>query len=189
MLIQEYFNDSNQTLYRISKDSAIPYNTLKDLYTGKTKVQKASSETIYKLAKYFKVPMEEIMEPYVHERCDFSLFKSEVCHQLKSKGDKAFLVDVLQSGVIPKLFNRSWYPEAFFMLAMVDYLCRIHKYPLVENYNTFRHRKLEKPIYPVDVVLMDEALGTNKYRKEAYAKAIPEFKRFNLMEPDVRDVV
>lgn len=86
-------------------------------------------------------------------------------------------------------FKRSWYPEAFYMLSMVDYLCRIHNYPIVENYDTFRCGKLEKPVYPIDVVLMDEALGTNKYRIEANSKAIPEFKRFNLMEPDVRAIV
>lgn len=189
MLIQEYINNSNKTLYRVSKDSGLPYNTLKDLYTGKTKVQNASSETIYKLAKYFSVSMEEMMEPYVHERSDFSLYKSEVCHQLKRMGDKEFLIDVLKSGKIPMYFERAWYPEAFYMLAMVDYLCRIHKYPLVENYNTFRCRKLEKPIYPIDAVLMDKSLDTDKYRKEAYMKAIPEFKRFNIMEPEVRNVV
>lgn len=189
MLIQEYINNSNQTLYRISKDSEIPYNTLKDLYTGKTKVQKASSETIYKLAKYFHVSMEEMMEPYIHDRCDFSLFKSDVCHQLKNMGDKAFLADVLRKGAIPLFFDRSWYPEAFYVLAMVDYLSRIHKIPIVKDYNKYRCRKLEKPIYPLDAVMKDKAAGTDKYKKEAYLKAIPEFKKYNLMEPEVRDVV
>ncbi|MCC8081409.1 MAG: helix-turn-helix transcriptional regulator [Lachnospiraceae bacterium] len=189
MLIQEYINNSNRTLYRLSKEANIPYTTLKDLYAGKTKVQNVSVDTIYKLSQALDVPVEDLIEPYVHERADFFIFKGNVCHELKNLGDRKMIANILTDGCIPRYMKRGWYPEGFYMLAMLDYLCRENGIPKCTNYNEYRCYKLEKPIYPMDIELMSIRKNTDKYKREAEEKAIPEFRKYNLMEVEVRDAV
>ena len=86
-MLKEILKEKNFTMYKLSKMSGVPYSTISDICTGKTKLEKCSAETIYKVAKALKVTMEELLAPYVEERCSFELFKSNVCHRLKAKGD------------------------------------------------------------------------------------------------------
>ncbi len=125
-----------------------------------------------------------------NNRVCFSVFKSTICHILKESGDRKFLLDVLESNFISFLFDeKKWYVEGLYVLAMADYLCRILDLPIVANYNKYRSYKLHTPLYPVDVELRADLFKDDKYRKVAYDTAIPEFKRFNLIEPEVRNVI
>lgn len=51
----------------------------------------------------------------MEKRCSFELFKSNVCHWLKEEGDIDFLIQVLESDLILKYYNRKWYLESFFI--------------------------------------------------------------------------
>ena len=42
----------------------------------------------------------------MEKRCSFELFKSNVCHWLKEEGDIDFLIQVLESDLIRKYYNR-----------------------------------------------------------------------------------
>lgn len=57
----------------------------------------------------------------MEKRCSFELFKSNVCHWLKEEGDIDFLIQVLESDLIRKYYNRKWYLESFYLLGMLDY--------------------------------------------------------------------
>lgn len=50
----------------------------------------------------------------MEKRCSFELFKSNVCHWLKEEGDIDFLIQVLESDLIRKYYNRKWYLESFY---------------------------------------------------------------------------
>ena len=71
---------------------------------------------------------------------------------------------------------------------MVDYLSRINGLPVCTNYNDIRSKKLEKPYFPVGVVVSSVATGDESIKEKALADAIPEFLRFNIVESDVRNV-
>lgn len=58
----------------------------------------------------------------MEKRCSFELFKSNVCHWLKEEGDIDFLIQVLESDLIRKYYNRKWYLESFYLLGMLDYI-------------------------------------------------------------------
>jgi len=88
------------------------------------------------------------------KRADFECFKSGVCHQLVRMGDLVFLIDVLQSGEIRELFNRKWYAESLYLLAMVDYISRINDVPLCNEYDDLRCLRLSKRIYPSSIIAM-----------------------------------
>ena len=60
----------------------------------------------------------------MEERQRFELFKSNVCHMVKNMGDLAFIKGLLESKEIRRYYDNKWYPESFYLLAMLDYLCR-----------------------------------------------------------------
>lgn len=188
-MIKEILKEKNFTMYKLSKMSGVPYSTISDICTGKTKLEKCSAETIYKVAKVLKVTMEELLAPYVEERDTFEIYKSNVCHRVKALGDVEFVIEVLETDSVRKYHKRRWYPECFYMLAMLDYLSRINDIPLCEEYDDLRKYKLEEPIYPAGLLIADSVLKEKKIKEKAFEEAIPEFKRFNIIENEVRNVV
>lgn len=62
MTINQIINDRGMTKYRLAKLSGVPHATLNDICNGKTKIEKCSAETIYKLAQVLSVSMEFLIE-------------------------------------------------------------------------------------------------------------------------------
>lgn len=56
--IKEYMNLSDCTAYKLSKMTNISQATISDWFNGKTKPSLAS---IIKVAKYFNIPIEELL--------------------------------------------------------------------------------------------------------------------------------
>ena len=190
MLINEKLEKINMTKYRLSKDSGVPQATINDICSGKADLEKCSAGTLYKIAKVLGISIESILDSAKDDiRSSFEIFKSNTCHHVKDMGDLDFIVVVLESYEVRKLYNKHWYPEALYLLAMLDYLSRINEIPLCSKYNDLRMRKLEKPIYPVGVLLNSEVLKSDEPLRIAEKEAIPEFRRFNIIESDVRNVV
>ena len=74
--------------------------------------------------------------------------------------------------------------ESFYMLGMLDYLCRRNDLPQCEEYDEIRKYKLEKKVYPSDMLLSEKLLNKD-FSKETEKKAIPEFLEFNIVECEV----
>jgi len=79
MTIQEALKNKNMSIYRLAKTSEVPYATLSDICNGKTRPEKCSAETIYKIARALDISMEELLAPYFLKRGNFENFKSTVC--------------------------------------------------------------------------------------------------------------
>ena len=188
MLLKDYLNKRNMSLYRLSKDTLIPYSTLRDLYTDKTPLSKASGEVIYKISSALDVTMEELLAAYMRDRPSFENFKSETCHKLKRMGANAFIIDLLKSNKIREYYSDQWYAEAFYLLAMLDYLCRENDVPVCTEYDDIRRHKLSEPLFPIGVVVLAEATHENKYYTEAITNSIPEFLKYNIVESEIRNV-
>ncbi|MCM1160963.1 MAG: helix-turn-helix transcriptional regulator [Roseburia sp.] len=62
MNINELLKEKGMTKYRLSKISGIPHATLNDLCCGKSRIEKCSGETLYKIAKALQIPMEALIE-------------------------------------------------------------------------------------------------------------------------------
>ena len=62
MIIDDLLKKRNMTRYRFAVQSGVPHTTLNDICSGKTKLEKCSAETVYKLAKALNVPMELLTE-------------------------------------------------------------------------------------------------------------------------------
>ena len=104
-------------------------------------------------------------------------------------GDIDFMISLIESDEIRKVYERQWYPEAMYLLAMLDYLSRMNDIPLCSRYDDIRAKKLSKPLYPTSVLTESEVLKSDKPLRKAEREAIPEFLRFNIIENEVRNVV
>lgn len=72
---------------------------------------------------------------------------------------------------------------------MVDYLCRLNSMPICSDYNDLRNFKLQKPIYPTGVLALAAVSQSDSPLKKYENESIPEFKRYNIFESQIRDVV
>lgn len=119
----------------------------------------------------------------------FELFKSNVCHRVKDIGDLRFICETLKSGKIRQFFDEKQYAQSLYLLAMVDYLCRENDLLICSDYRDIRRTRLDKPIYPQSVLAMSYFAGNDDAKKESWEDAIPEFKHFNIVEGEIRDVM
>lgn len=194
MSLNEALAQKNITKYRLWKESGVPQATISDICTGKTKIEKCSAETIYRIAKVLDVSMESLVAPAVlrmdeeRKRPSFDVFKSNICHQVKDLGDIPFIIQLLQSNQVRELYEKKWYPEALYLLAMLDYLSRENNVPICKNYNDIRNGKLQKLVYPSSVVILCKTMNSDKPKEDIIRMAIPEFLRFNIVESEVRNV-
>ena len=67
MIIEDLLKKRDMTKYRLAVQAGIPHTTLNDICSGKTKLEKCSAETIYKLAKALGVSMELLTESGMRE--------------------------------------------------------------------------------------------------------------------------
>ena len=189
MTIQERLKESKVSIYKLSKISTVPYATCNDIVSGKARLEKCSAETVYKIAQAMNVSMESILAPCFVKRSSFENFKSTICHRVKELGDIDFIIDTLESQDIRMYFERKWYPESLYLLAMLDYISRENDIPLCDEYDDLRRCRLDHTIYPLSVLAMSAALKEDDVLRRAEAMAIPEFKRFNIIENEVRNVI
>lgn len=67
MIIEDLLAKRNMTKYRLAVTAEIPHATLNDICSGKTKLEKCSAETVYKLANALGVSMEMLTEGGIRE--------------------------------------------------------------------------------------------------------------------------
>lgn len=194
MELKSLLKEKQLSVYQCAKESHVPYTTLSDIVKGKTRIEKCTAETIYKLARTLNVTMEEILTECFREEenapnlRDFEIYKSNICHLVKDKGDMDFIIDILKENQIRTYWERQWYRESFYLLAMVDYLSRENGLPLCKDYEDIRNCTLSEPLYPWDVVLAAKLDGSLDMKEQCLKEAIPEFLRFNIIESEIRNV-
>lgn len=189
MTIRETLKEKNMTIYRLAKVSELPYTTVNDICSGKAQLEKCSAETVYRIACALDVSMEALLAPCFIKRSSFENFKSTVCHKVKELGDIGFIIATLESKDIRTYYERKWYPESLYLLAMLDYISRENDVPLDSEYDDLRKCKLEKPIYPASLRAVSVAAGNDTVLRKAMATAIPEFRQFNIVESEVRNAI
>jgi len=188
MIINELIKQKSITKYRLAKTSNVPHTTILDICNGKTKIEKCSVDTLYKIAKALDVSIETLIEEKMEHRSNFEIYKSNICHLVKDMGDIDFIIETLEANKIRTLYQKQWFPECFYLLAMVDYLSRENDLPICSDYNDIRALRLKETLYPVGILTMCAAFQNNEPKRESLQEAIPEFLHFNIVESEVRNV-
>lgn len=189
MTVNELINQKKITKYRLSKDSGVPYTTVNDICSGKAQLEKCSAETVYRISKALGVTMESLIESCFDKRSDFEQFKSNTCHMLKELGDIPFIIELLEKDEIRKDYQKGWYRESLYLLAMLDYVSRENQVPICTQYDDLRRLKLRDTVYPASVLAMSEVTNNPQIKEQSIKEAIPEFIRFNIVESEVRNVI
>ena len=192
MVLNELLKDNNMTIYRLSEGSGVPYTTVNDICKGKVRIEKCSGETLYKLAIFLEISMEDLVGKAVEQknikRTGFTEFKSDMCHRLKFTGDLDFIIWLLEEDLILRYYGRQWYRESLYLLAMLDHLSKENELPLCDKYDDLRSVKLAEPLYPAMISIVAEESGNDTLKKKCMEEALPEFKKYNIIEGDIRDV-
>lgn len=123
------------------------------------------------------------------KRVEFENFKSNVCHQVKEMGEKNYIIYALSNNVVMEYWKKQWYSECFYSLAMVDYLSRKNKIPWCAEYDTLRGYKMQDIVYPQSAYAYSVIMRDPDYLKKCFDEAIPEFRRHNIVESEVENVV
>lgn|GEM_PF-987476 len=77
MSLNEVMEQRQISIYKLSKSAGIPYATLHDVCAGKSRLEKCSADTVYKLATTLGVSMETLLEPSMNRRQEFEEFLKE----------------------------------------------------------------------------------------------------------------
>ena len=67
MFIENLLKKRGFTKYRLALEAGIPHATLSDICSRKTKIEKCSAETVYKLAGVLGVSMEALTEDGIRQ--------------------------------------------------------------------------------------------------------------------------
>jgi transcriptional regulator with XRE-family HTH domain len=188
MNIHDLLEQKRITKYRLSKISGVPFTTISEISTGKSKIQNCTGDTLFRLAKALDVTMEALLADSMESRRRFETYKCNVFHRVIDMGDMDFIIDTLKSDEIRKLYQKRWYPESLYLLAMVDYLSRENGLPACTEYDDIRAARLRETIYPSSVIAMSAFSHSDQPKQDSYAQAIPEFIRHNIVENEVRNV-
>lgn len=194
MNINEILRKKGMTKYALAVQSGVPHATLNNICSGKARIEKCSAETLYKLARVLGVTIEDLIVDSLNESeresevIPFELFKSNVCHQVKKLGDIPFVISTLKSGDIIKYYDEKRYLQAFYLLAMVDYLSRVNGLPQYNAYDTIRSHKLVNPVFPSSIVARAKAAKDDSIMEKSLQDSIPEFRRYNIAEREIRNV-
>lgn len=67
MIIEDLLDKRNMTKHRLATAAGVPQAALDDICSGKTKLEKCSAETVYKIANALGVSMEMLTESGLRE--------------------------------------------------------------------------------------------------------------------------
>jgi len=188
MNINTLLEQKNMTKYKLAKSSGVPHSTVLDICNGKTKLTNCNAETLYKLSKAFGISMEELIAEYVEKRPSFEHFKSTVCHMVKDMGDIDFMIRILESNEIRKLYDKRWFVESLYLLGMLDYLSKENNISYCNEYNDLRNARMQSIVYPLGVMTRCLLSDSEQPKADCLKDAIPEFLRHNIVESEIRNV-
>lgn len=122
---------------------------------------------------------------------DFELFKSNVCHAVKTLGELKFIETYIAENRVEKYYEEYNFLCAFYMLAMLDYLSKKNNISPFAPYDYLRELKLHEPVYPLSAEILIMSMPNKKEEIEKYyiENAIAEFLRHNIVEGDIESVM
>ncbi|WP_026495231.1 helix-turn-helix domain-containing protein [Butyrivibrio sp. WCD3002] len=183
MYIKQYLEDNRISIYKVANSATVAYPTVFNIVNGKVDILNCALGVVKKIADALGLTIDELITLCDKNRT-FELFRGEQCHLVKRMGELNYVIELLESRKIDYYWKLAMKTEAFYLLAMLDYLSRRNNLPICEEYNEIRKYKLEKLLYPADIELSGKLLGKDLHKK-ALKKAIPEFLDYNIVECEV----
>ena len=183
MYIKQYLEDKSISIYKVANNASVAYPTVFNIVNGKVDILNCALGIVKKIADALNLTIDELFT-LCDKNLTFNLFRGEQCHLVKRMGEIDYIINLLESKKIDYYWKLNMKAEAFYLLAMLDYLSRRNDIPICKDYNEIRKYKLEKMIFPADIDLSGTLLDKDA-RKDALERAIPEFLEYNIIECEV----
>ena len=187
MNFKQLLINKNVSGYALSKKTGIPYTTISDLVNAKTIIGNISFKNAVKIADALDIEVRDLLLLDNAELIEMRYFRNNVLQDYKLKGFVLFLKNIFSSKEIDFYYKNNGLDHALYLLAFVDYLCRINNQPInTKRYNELRTKKLDKPLFiGSDLVTFS---SIEEAEKKLGIEVIPEFKKYNIIEEDVFNV-
>ena len=183
MHIKHYLDEKGISVYKLAEQAGVAYPTVFNIVNGKVDIMNSALRIVKKIADALEISIDELILLCDRE-CDFAIFRVEQRHLVNRRGEMNYIIDVLETRRIDSFWKLGMRAEAFYLLAMIDYLSRRNDLPRCSDYDEIRQYKLEKTVYPPDTALTEKLLKKD-IRRDTMKKAIPEFLEFNIVECEV----
>lgn len=188
MNLRQLMEERGITIYRLSKMTKIPYATLNDLVHEKTSLLICSSLNVYLIAKALDIKTDELIEMYYLKQQkereeEWKLFYKNIYKALKHNSPSKMIEEIEKNDRIPHYFNQGKMEEAFYLLALEDYLYAIINKPIDPKYALYRKKKLNNPFDFASPKEKDRVVLRRTLRRSPF-----QFKRFNLIERKIETV-
>ena len=183
MYIKQYLEDNDISIYKVANNALVAYPTVFNIVNGKVDIMNCALGVVKKIADALNLTIDDLLT-LCDKNYSFNLFRSEQCHLVNRMGEIDYVIELLEKKKIDHYWKIDMKAEAFYLLAMLDYLSRRNDLPMCTEYEEIRHYKLAKTVFPADTDLSERLLGRD-IRKEAMERAIPEFLEYNIVECEV----
>ena len=187
MNFQELLESKQMTGYALAKSTGIPYTTINDLINGRTIIQNISLKNAIKISETLNIKIDDLAKLEAKPLIEFRYFRNNLLHELKRLDVKDFLDKVIKEKEIDYYYKNNGKEYAYYLLALIDFLCNKNDLEIYsKRYNELRKEKLGEPFFVGSDLLHYDTI--EEAEKEFGIKAIPEFKKFNIIEEDVFNV-
>ena len=192
-MLRAILNDNNMSLYQLEKTSKISHATLNDIYNEKSNIDNCTILTLNKIAHSLNMSVDDLYQKLSYNDLslfsyndEFDLFKSSTLQQLKRSGETKFVKEIIRSHLIDAYYHNQNYPEALYLLSLVDYFYKTQHKPLLKQYGDLRECKLSKIYVSKSLFLL---LATKHITATSiYKECIKEFLIHNIVEANLDDV-
>ena len=195
MTIKDFFDRENCTIEEFSAESGIPESTLGDILNGVSDLRFCQARTINKLSKALCMSVDDILrlEPAIQSGswipdptinpvhafenpAYFAAFRRQMIEEIRHRGEEAFVLGVLRSSRVEGIYLDSDYPEALYLIGLLDYLAAKNGILRITRFDRYRAEMMESPIYaPLAEKMTD-------YTPILIVPAIPQLLKFNFIE-------
>ncbi len=187
MTFKELLIEKNVTGYGLAKSAGIPYTTISDLINGKTVIQNVSLKHAIMIADVLSVDVKFLNELNGYAPIEFRYFRNNLLNDLKNANSLDFANRLIKTKEIDFYYKNNAKPYAYYLLALIDFLYSKNGLAIFEDrYNDIRKERLEKPFFVGSDLICFETI--EEAEKSLRIKAIPEFKKYNIIEEDVFNV-
>jgi DNA-binding Xre family transcriptional regulator len=199
MFLNELMKEKNMTRADLSRISGIPESTLRDILSGKAQFDRCEVLTVACIADALGTTVEELLnchideefcgdgrlpKPERHDRSsmlDFYVMVDCTLVKLGSCGDMGFVKAICKDYWIERFYYDGLYRCAFFLLGLIDYLCRLHGQKPVSRFDALRDECLDQPVYSLRTMQEgDEEDALYEAKNCTELNAVPELACFNI---------
>ena len=187
MNFKDLLEKKNVSGYALAKSTGIPYTTINDLINGRTIIQNVSLKHALAISDFLNIDIRKLNNLGPAEQIDFRYFRNNLLGALKREKANEFVKKIISKKEIDYYYKNNAKEYAYYLLALIDYLCRISNKPVYNaRYNELRKERLKRPFFVGSKLFKFDSIeeAENKLK----ITVIPEFKKFNIIEEDVFNV-